>query len=74
MKAAWFNWKLLTNLAWFILIGNYWQTYNEIMTNQCQNKNRNHINTRVSFNFIHYMADLLRWGGAKWVNFALFFI
>ena len=38
------------------------------MTNQDENKNRNHINTGVSFNFIHYMANLM----AKWVTFAPF--
>ena len=31
------------------------------MTNQGESKNRNHINTGVSFKFIHYMADLLGW-------------
>ena len=40
-------------------IGNYQQISNKIMTNQDENKNRNHINTGVSFNFIHYMANLL---------------
>ena len=43
------------------------------MTNQGEKKNRNHINTRVSFNFIHYMANLLGWGVVKWVTFASFF-
>ena len=28
------------------------------MTNQGENKTRKHINTRDSFRFIHYMADL----------------
>ena len=40
------NWELSTNC-------------NEIMTNQDENKNKNLINTEVSFNFIHYMANLL---------------
>ena len=31
------------------------------MTNQGESKNRNHINTGVSFTLIHYMADLLGW-------------
>ena len=30
------------------------------MTNQDENKNRNHINTGAPFNFIHHMADLIR--------------
>ena len=48
------------HLALFILrIGDYQQIPNEIMINQDENKNRNHINTGVSFNFIHYMANLL---------------
>ena len=29
------------------------------MTNQDENKDRNHVNTRISFNFIHYKANLL---------------
>ena len=29
------------------------------MTNQDENKNKNLINTEASFNFIHYMANLL---------------
>ena len=44
------------------------------MTNQDENKSRNHINTEVSFSFIHYMANLFGWGKmAKWVTFAPFF-
>ena len=35
------------------------------MTNQGKNKNRSHINTGVTFNFIHYMANLLGWGEVK---------
>ena len=35
------------------------------MANQGENKIRNHINTGVLFKFIHYMADLIGWGGAK---------
>ena len=34
------------------------------MTNQGENKNKNHINTGVSFEFIQYIAGLLGWGGA----------
>ena len=59
-------------IASFILrIGTYQQISNEIMTNPGENQNRDHINTRVSFNFIHYMANLLWWGGAKWQNGSL---
>ena len=36
------------------------------MTIQGKNKNRNHINTGVSFDFIHYMANILGWGEKKW--------
>ena len=43
------------------------------MTNPGENKNRDHISTRVSFNFIHYMANLLGWGGAKWQNGSLLY-
>ena len=47
-------------MALFILrIGNYQQIPNEIMTNQDEKKNRKHMNTVVSFNFIHYMANIL---------------
>ena len=35
------------------------------MKNQAENRNENHINTGISFNFIHYMANLLVWGEAK---------
>ena len=39
----------LKTIALFILrIGNYQQIPNEIMANQDENKNRNHINTGVS--------------------------
>ena len=48
-----------TTIALFILkIGNYQQIPNEIMTNQ-DKKNRNHVNTGVFSNFIHYTANLL---------------
>ena len=43
------------------------------MANRGENKIRNHINTGVLFKFILYMADLIGWGGAKWVTFAHFF-
>ena len=43
------------------------------MTNQDESKNRNHINTGASFNFFHYRANLLQWGGPNWVTFASFF-
>ena len=43
------------------------------MKNQGENKHRNYISTGVSFNFIHYMANLLGWGEAKSVSFAPFF-
>ena len=42
------------------------QIPNQIITNQGENKNRNHINTGVSFNYIHYMANLSGRSGAKW--------
>ena len=51
--------------------GNYQQISNEIMTNPDGNQKRDHINARVSFNFIHYMANLLGSGGAKWQNGSL---
>ena len=51
----------------------YQQIPNEIMTNQGENEDRNHISTGVSINFIHYMTNLLGQGGVKWVNFAPFF-
>ena len=35
------------------------------MTNQGENKTRNQINIGISFNFIHYMADLLGWDGEE---------
>ena len=57
----------LTIIAWFNLIGNYWQTPNEIMTNQGKNKIRNHTNTGISFNFIHCMADIFGWDGENWL-------
>ena len=41
------------------------------MTNQDENKNRNHINTGVSFNFIHYLANILGQRRAKWQNGSL---
>ena len=41
------------------------------MTDPGENKKRDHINTGVSFNFIHYMANLLEWSGAKWQNGSL---
>ena len=50
---------------------NYQQITNDIMTNHDENKNRNHINTRVFFDFIHYMANLLEQGGAKWQSGSL---
>ena len=45
------------------------------MTNQSEKKkkkNRNHRNTGVSFEFNYYLANLLEWGGLKWVTFAPF--
>ena len=41
------------------------------MTNQGENKNRNDINTGVSFNIIHHTANLLGWSGAIWQNESL---
>ena len=38
------------------------------MTNQGENKNKNHINTGVSFEFIQHIAGLLGWGGADFWN------
>ena len=61
--------------GWMIMSwcdANQQQNTNDIMTNQCENRNKNHINTGVYFKFIHYMADLLGWGGVTWVTFALF--
>ena len=46
-------------------IGSSQQMANEIMTNQGENKNRNHVNTGVSFNFINYVANLSGWGEVK---------
>ena len=34
------------------------------MPNQGENKNKNHVNTGVSFEFIQHNAGLLGWGGA----------
>ena len=50
---------------------NHQQIPNDIMTNQDENKNGNHVNTGVAFNFIHYMANLLGKGGPKWQNGSL---
>ena len=47
------------------------------MKNQGESKNRNQINSGVSFNFILYMTNLLGWGGQndkKWVTFAQFLL
>ena len=63
--------SLITIASFILRIWNYQQIPNKIMTNQGENKNRNHINTGVSFNFNHYMANLLRWGWAKWQNMSL---
>ena len=41
------------------------------MTNQSENKNRNHENTGVSLNLIRHMANPLGWGWAKWQNGSL---
>ena len=50
---------LILNNSIFLRTGNYQQIPNEIITNQDENKNRNHINTGVFFHFIPYMANLL---------------
>ena len=63
----------MTTTAFILKLRNYQQTPKEIMTNKFKNKNGNHINTGTTFNFIHYMANLLAWGWEKWVTFAPFF-
>ena len=40
-------------------IGDYQQTPTTMMANQNESKNKNHINTVFSFQFINYMTDLL---------------